>query len=258
MRLFDRITGMFIGRNNSSQFISDGSQSVPEGYQSSDHGRTFYDLIYSTRFIVLIGIVLIGVLAASFLGLVSFDFIKEWMNEVGYFCIVAFIVGFYFADWIVDRLYIPRFRLILTISDNDVVSLKAIPETVFKYFTQAGNNYILMSVNGNPVYLAHSVDLETGVIDYGWAHLDKWELVAVRKKMFKEWKLKFVELLLRNMELEGFTKGKSLVAARGVLERTFDQIEKMFGIVENQVDIVEPVAENITAFSEAESEVPVS
>jgi hypothetical protein len=218
---------------------------------ANDHGRTAWDLLYSMRFVLLVVLSAALVIAAVFFELISADALIDVLVDTVPYVILSFLAGAYVANRVLNFLYRPRYRYILSISDNDIVSLKMIPEPIFRAFNQAGNNYVLMSPSGNVVYLANSVDLEKFVIDYGWAHMDKWELVAVNKKMFRQWKGMVVQVLLRNLEVEGFLTGKSLIKARSVLTKTLDEIEDMFGVIESDTKVKEPVAKNMGGAADA-------
>lgn len=218
---------------------------------SSQHGRTGWDLLYSVRYILAVA----GIIGfAVFLMLVDVISVEELFGFLSEFIplgIIAFGLGAYFADNILKRLYQTRYRFVLTISKNDVVSLKAIPEPVFRYFNQTGNNYVLMSVCGTPVYLANDIDLQHGIIDYGWAHMDKWECVATDRKMFREWKKQHIQNLLRNLELERFLTGKTLEKVLKAVNASLNDIEQCYRMAEKELTVKEPVVENIQGDAES-------
>ena len=217
----------------------------PERSPASPYGRTGWDILYSMRFVLLMAAIAASLILPVFFEIIELSVLISLLTDSVPYAALSFIAGAFVANRTLEQLYRPRYRYILSISDDDIVSLKMIPEPIFRMFTQAGNNYVLMSPSGNVVYLANSVDLENFAIEYGWAHMDKWELVAVNKKMFRQWKGMTVHVLLRNLEVEGFLTGKSLVKARSVLTKALNEIEDMFGVIESDTKVKEPIAENM-------------
>lgn len=201
-------------------------------------GRTGWDLIYNGRYtlIVLIGVAVVGICLFLFgdrlpIGPVS-DFVTTYWPVL-----LCPLIGYWFAGRVVRRYYRPSGRAVIALyPETHRVACVYIPEEMFQVMTQSGNNVVYHTVLGTPVYMAKGIDMQTGVIDYGWVHELDPLTVMTREGAYAKWDDTLNLVLEENLELMSHPHTIGLGYAREGLRRHLDMMAKIMGFKEQDYE----------------------
>ena len=195
-------------------------------------GRTFWDAV-SGKGLVILGVLLAIVVAA--LVYVNRDSIdwkdilmllrENWYVFVG--PVAGWILGRYFARLV----HQPDFRVVISLDpENHTVQALMIPEGLFRFLNQSGNNVLYHSPGGNPVYLANKVDLVQGMIDYGWVHEHDAIMVFTKEKVYNEWHDTLDRVMEDNLKMMDVPEVYGLQFAGEALKRHLDRAANAVGV----------------------------
>lgn len=195
-------------------------------------GRTFWDVVSGKGILILAALLVLAAAVALILLRDSIDwepvilFLKEnWMIALG--PLAGWILGRYFAR-VVHR---PECRVLISLdTENHTIQALLVPEGLFRHLNQAGNNVVYHSPAGNPVYLANSVDLSRGVIDYGWVHEHDAIVVFTKEKVFDEWHDTLDKVMEDNLKMMDIPEVYGLQFAGKALKRHLDRAAAAVGV----------------------------
>lgn len=151
------------------------------------------------------------------------------------------IVGALIARFAVRMLYRPSGRVLVHLdAESHLLRAVFVPEEMFRYLTQTGNNVVYHTASGIPVYLVEDMDLDRGVVDYGWIHTENALVVMTRESAYRRWYRTLNTVLEENLELMVHPKVIGLGYARGALKKHLDGISSALGITEADYDPHDP------------------
>ncbi len=145
--------------------------------------------------------------------------------------LMAPFAGWFLGRWTVKMLYRPSGRVVACL-DPATHEFRAvfIPDPMFRFFEQSGNNVLYHSPLGMPVYIAESVDTETGTIRYSWIHeLGSME-VMTREDTYNNWRATLEEVLRENLGLMDHPHVIGLGYTRKCLRDQLDLIAETLGL----------------------------
>lgn len=154
--------------------VSEGLGSeVPEFSKDQQPvGRTGADLLYLSRFAILVAILVIGFLILLwFSGDAASEILSEYGDAIAVF-VMAFIFMFIVARGIVLRLLrVPTIDYLVLDFQDMTGSIHRIPVSLLKDMeVSGGNNLQFTWRDGHSFRLARSVDLDAGSIVTAWPH----------------------------------------------------------------------------------------
>ena len=98
------------------------------------------------------------------------------------------IAGALLARFVVRSLYHPSGRVLVHLDvENHLLRAVFVPDDMFRYIQQTGNNVVYHTVSGIPVYLVEGMDLERGMVDYGWVHTENALVVMTKEDAYRKW-----------------------------------------------------------------------
>ena len=122
-------------------------------------------------------------------------------------------------------------RVIVSLDvENHMFRAVLVPEELFRYISQKGNNVVYHTPSGMPVYLARSIDLERGSIDYGWVHENDALVVMTREEAYLRWRDTLDRILEENLMLMHHPHTMGLEYARENLRRHLDDLATALGL----------------------------
>lgn len=143
------------------------------------------------------------------------------------------IAGALIARFVVKALYHPSGRVLIHLDpDTHLVHAVFVPDDMFRYIQQTGNNVVYHSFTGLPVYLVEDMDLEHGIVDYGWIHTENALVVMTREDAYRKWYRTLNQVLEENLELMVHPKVIGLGYARSTLRSHLDKMSSALGITE--------------------------
>lgn len=145
--------------------------------------------------------------------------------------LMAPFAGWFLGRWTVKMLYRPSGRVVACL-DPETHEFRAvfIPDQMFQFFEQSGNNVLYHSPLGMPVYIAESIDTDSGVIRYSWIHeLGSME-VMTREDTYNNWRTTLEEVLRENLGLMDHPHVIGLGYARKCLKDQLDLIADTLGL----------------------------
>ena len=143
------------------------------------------------------------------------------------------IAGALIARFTVKALYHPSGRVLIHLDpDTHLVHAVFVPDDMFRYIQQTGNNVVYHSFTGLPVYLVENMDLEHGVVDYGWIHTENALVVMTREDAYRKWYRTLNQVLEENLELMVHPKVIGLGYARSSLRKHLDRVSSALGLIE--------------------------
>lgn len=181
---------------------------------------------------IVIAISLAAVAAAVCYHVFGPDAIIAFLEECWPVFVAPFI-GWFLGKWAVDSLYRPSGKMVLSLDpDTHMIRGVFIPDQMFRYFEQSGNNVLYHSMLGMPVYLAESIDTESGIIEYSWIHeLGSME-VMTREETYRNWRGTLEQVLRDNLELMDHPHVIGLGYARKCLKDHLDMIAETLGLID--------------------------
>ena len=151
------------------------------------------------------------------------------------------IAGALIARFVVKALYHPSGRVLIHLDpDNHLVHAVFVPDDMFRYIQQTGNNVVYHSFTGLPVYLVEDMDLDHGTVDYGWIHTENALVVMTREDAYRKWYRTLNQVLEENLELMVHPKVIGLGYARGMLRKHLDKMSSALGLTEADYEDHEP------------------
>lgn len=154
------------------------------------------------------------------------DFLKEaWP------VLMAPFAGWFLGMWTVKMLYRPSGRIIVCMEpDTHLFRAVFIPDPMFRFFDQSGNNVLYHSALGMPVYIAEHIDTENGEICYSWIHELSSLEVMTREDTYVNWRATLEEVLRENLGLMDHPHVIGLGYARKCLKDQLDLIAETLGL----------------------------
>ena len=163
------------------------------------------------------------------------------------------IAGALLARFVVRSLYHPSGRVLVHLDvENHLLRAVFVPDDMFRYITQTGNNVVYHTMSGIPVYLVEGMDLERGMVDYGWVHTENALVVMTREDAYRKWYSVLNQVMEENLELMVHPKVIGLGYARSSLRKHLDRISSALGLIETdyeQHDSDESVPEDYLDFT---------
>ena len=143
------------------------------------------------------------------------------------------IAGALLARFVVRSLYHPSGRVLVHLDvENHLLRAVFVPDDMFRYITQTGNNVVYHTMSGIPVYLVEGMDLDKGVVDYGWVHTENALVVMTREDAYRKWYSVLNRVMEENLELMVHPKVIGLGYARSSLRKHLDRISSALGLIE--------------------------
>lgn len=177
---------------------------------------------------------------------------------IGYWpVLLAPFLGGFLGSWAVKILYRPSGRVVVCLMPTThMFRAVFIPDPMFKYFQQAGNNVMYHTPGGTPVYVAEDIDTDRGYIVYSWIHeLDSFS-VMTREETYNNWRNVLEEVLRENLQIMDHPHVIGLGYARQCLKDHLDMIAETLGLTKRDyrrdASFGEPEPEHVP---EQESEV---
>ena len=145
--------------------------------------------------------------------------------------LTAPFLGAFLGWWTVKSLYRPMGRVVVCLLPaSHTFRAVFIPDMMFRYFEQAGNNVLYHTPNGTPVYVAEDIDTEMGYILYSWIHeLDSFS-VMTREETYNNWRYVLEEVLRENLQIMDHPHVIGLGYARQCLRDHLDMIAETLGL----------------------------
>ena len=182
-------------------------------------------------------VIRIIIVVASFAAAVSICYyvygpeaIKAFLDEYWPVLISPFL-GWFLGMWVVKRLYRPSGRMVVCMDPSTHLFRPVfIPDNMFRFFEQSGNNVLYHSALGMPVYIAEEIDTENGSIRYSWIHNLSSMEVFTREETYNNWRNTLEEVLRENLELIDHPYVIGLGYARKCLKDQLDLIAQTLGL----------------------------
>lgn len=147
------------------------------------------------------------------------------------------VVGWILGSMVVRMMHRRLGRVIVSLDvENHMFRAVLVPEELFRYISQKGNNVVYHTPSGMPVYLARSIDLERGSIDYGWVHENDALVVMTREEAYLRWRDTLDRILEENLMLMHHPHTMGLEYARENLRRHLDDLAMALGLDVSQDD----------------------
>ena len=215
-----------------------GAQGQSQDSPRERSGRTFWDIFYAGRFVILVMLIIAGISAWMYYSITSGDLdpddiasaIESAVSQT-YPAIFFLAGGFLLMRHILYNVYRPAARYVfVTNADDQVCGLFRIPEPRFQTMRQPGNPLVFKTMGGTLIYFARYIDMDANEIGYGWCHIDKFEIVAADRELFSRIEQDFQWLLERVMYLEGHLEVESAYKARSPMSKMVEDIASRFGL----------------------------
>ncbi len=141
------------------------------------------------------------------------------------------LVGWTLGSMVVRMMHRRLGRVIVSLDvENHMFRAVLVPEELFRYISQKGNNVVYHTPSGMPVYLARGIDLERGSIDYGWVHENDALVVMTREEAYLRWRDTLDRILEENLMLMHHPHTMGLEYARENLRRHLDDLATALGL----------------------------
>ena len=182
------------------------------------------------RRIFLIAVV-IGIAVAICYFVYGPEAIKDVFREY-WPILLAPIIGWVLGGWAAKSLYHPTGKIVIALDpETHGIRVVFVPERIFSFFRQTGNNVSYHTPLFSDVYLAKSIDTERGIIDYGWVHELNALLVFTRERSFVRWNGLTEEVMMENNEIKDKATVFGLAYSRNFLKNVLDDIGSAAGII---------------------------
>ena len=195
-------------------------------------GRTFWDALSGKGLIILslIALAVCAVLIVLYRDSIDWKAILEILKEHWYVALAPV------AGWILGRsaaklLHSPSGRIVISVDPGThTARVVMIPEELFRFLNQSGNNVVYHSPVGLPVYLAKSIDLQSMSIDYGWVHEHDPLIVMTRENSYQSWKDTLDRVMKDNLRLMDTPHVLGLQYAGKSLKKHLDRLSRAVGV----------------------------
>ena len=158
------------------------------------------------------------------------DIILEWLDEF-WPVLMAPLLGWLLGYWVVKNLFRPSGRLVACLyPETHLFRVVFIPDEMFKFFDQAGNNVVYHTPSGMQVYIAEDIDTSNGRIQYSWVERMSALEVMSREEFFINFKKTTEEVLRENLQLIGQPILYALGYTRRCLHDEYDHVAEVFGL----------------------------
>ena len=145
--------------------------------------------------------------------------------------LMAPFAGWFLGMWTVKMLYRPSGRIVACMEpESHLFRAVFIPDPMFRFFEQSGNNVLYHSALGMPVYIAEHIDTEKGSISYSWIHELSSLEVMTREDTYVNWRATLEEVLRENLGLMDHPHVIGLGYARKCLRDQLDLIAETLGL----------------------------
>jgi hypothetical protein len=203
----------------------DGQQSIPEGVQRR---------MPSVFGMLVRRILLLAVAVGIAVAICYFVYGPEWIRDtvMEYWPIaLAPIIGWILGSWSAKMLYRPSGKIVISLDpETHEARVVFVPERMFRFFRQTGNNVTYHTPLFSDVYLAKSIDTDNGNIDYGWVHELNALLVFTREQSFARWNGLTEEVLMENNQLRDKPTAIALAYCRTFGKMILDDIGSAAGL----------------------------
>lgn len=141
------------------------------------------------------------------------------------------LLGIVLGKMVARELYAPVGRLLVQLDvDHHMFRAVFVPERMFRYLEQTGNNVVYHTPSGVPVYLVEGMDLASGRVDYGWVHEADPMIVMTREETYRKWYATLNETMAENLQLIANPKVIGLGYARKTLRDHLNRIAEAVGL----------------------------
>ncbi len=145
--------------------------------------------------------------------------------------LMAPFAGWFLGRWVVNLLYRPSGRIVACMEpETHLFRAVFIPDSMFRFFEQSGNNVLYHSPLGMPVYIAEHIDTEEGSIVYSWIHELSSMEVMTREDTYNNWRSTLEDVLRENLGLMDHPQVIGLGYARRCLKDQLDAIADALGL----------------------------
>ncbi|MFA7031523.1 MAG: hypothetical protein WC153_04620 [Candidatus Methanomethylophilaceae archaeon] len=179
-------------------------------------------------------LLLLAVAVGIVVAVCYFVYGPEWIRGIvqEYWPIVlAPIIGWILGSWASKILYHPTGKIVIALNpETHEVRVVFVPERMFRFFRQSGNNVTYHTPLFSDVYLAKSIDTEKGDIDYGWVHELNALVVFTREQSFARWNGLTEEVLMENNQLKDKPTAIALAYCRRFGKMILDDIGSAAGL----------------------------
>ena len=147
--------------------------------------------------------------------------------------LIAPFAGFAMGYWSAKVLYRPFGCLVVcAFPETHTMRIVFIPDALFRFFTQTGNNVVYHTPRGMPVYIARDIDTDNGSIIYSWIHERDALIVLTREEAFVNWRQACEDILRENMQIIDIPYIIGLGYTRGTMKRVLDGFAEVLGLKE--------------------------
>ena len=217
---------------------SNGAEGVPALDQGSEVQQTVPDNVQrrmpSVFGMLVRRILLLAVAVGIIVAICYFVYGPEWIRDIvqEYWPVaLAPIIGWLLGSWSAKVLYHPTGKIVIALNpETHEVRVVFVPEKMFRFFKQTGNNVTYHTPMFSDVYLAKSIDTETGDIDYGWVHDLNALVVFTREQSFARWNGLTEEVLMENNQLKDKPTAIALAYCRRFGKMILDDIGSAAGL----------------------------
>ena len=180
-----------------------------------------------TLIIAIIGIAVMAVCYYTFRAEVIAEVVDEYWPLV-----LCPLLGWLLGSWAVTTLYRPSGKVIITLNtDTWEIRVVFVPDRMFPFFTQVGNNVAFHTPLGTTVYIAKDIDTDFGVVDYGWVQQMNALVVFTRMEAFNRWNNFTEELLKENSKYKDKSLAIGLAYSRRFLTKQLDDLAAALGMI---------------------------
>lgn len=195
-------------------------------------GRTFWDLFAGKKMLMLaiFGIIAAIALLYIYRDRVSMEEVVSLAREY-WFILLAPVFGWVLGILVAKRLHVPLRRGVLCVNPEDhSVRVVSIPETLFRFFNQAGNPVVYHTPNGTPVYLACEIDLQNMHIDYGMVNDHDAALVMTWENSYVSWRKTLDKVMRDNLRLMDTPHVLGIQYAGKSLKKHLERLSRTVGV----------------------------
>jgi len=206
--------------------LSEDPQPVPE--QAQRRMPSVFGMLVRKLFLLAVAVGIVTVICYFVYGPEAIkDVVREYWPIV-----LAPIIGWILGAWASKILYRPNGKIVIALDpETHGIRVVFVPERMFRYFRQSGNNVTYHTPLFSDVYLAKSIDTENGDIDYGWVHELNALLVFTREQGYSRFENLTEEVLMENNQIKDRGTAIGLAYARSFLKGVLDDIGSAAGLI---------------------------